>query len=61
MQLDPVVVALGGAVTTLAGIVYRELVRGRNRAEADADWWRRRALGMTGLAQIATDEAEEHR
>lgn len=42
----------GAARKWVFGWIYQEMVTDRN-------FWRTRALTMTGVAQIATDEAEE--
>ena len=58
MPLDPALVAVVGALTTVSGLFYRALVQRAERAERDADFWRDRALDGTGLAEIAADVAE---
>lgn len=57
--MDPIVTALAGAIVTIAGILFRELVKSRDEAKADAAFWRDRALKGTGLAKIATGLAEK--
>ena len=46
------IAAAGMAGQWVFGWVYKAMV-------ADRDFWRDRALGSTGLASIATDEAEK--
>jgi hypothetical protein len=59
MQIDPALVAVAGALSTVAGLLYRQLLQRAERAEEDADYWRDKALASTGQAQIATDVAEK--
>ena len=61
MEIDPALVAVAGALSTVAGLLYRQLLQRAERAEEEADYWRDKALESTGLAQIATDEAEKRR
>jgi len=58
MNLDPALVTVAGALSTVAAILYRELVRRATAAEEEADFWRDRALGAIGLATIAAETAE---
>lgn len=58
MTPEVVIAALATAVTTLAGLFYRELLRRATEAESESKFWRDRALEGTGLAEIATDVAE---
>ena len=46
------VVAAGVARKWVFGWVYEEM-------KSDRNFWRQRALTMTGVAEIATDDAEE--
>jgi hypothetical protein len=57
MQMDPALVAVAGALSTVAVAFYRELTNRAVRAEKDAAFWRDRALSLQALAEIATDEA----
>jgi len=59
--MDPIYVALGGVISTLATLFWRELVKRAERAERDADFWRDKALEGTALAEIATDVAERRK
>ncbi len=54
-------IAVAGALSTVAGLLYRELVRRAVDAETEADFWRDRALAGTSLAEQATDVAEKRR
>lgn len=56
-MIDPVVAAVTGALVTVAGLFYRELLRRATAAEEEARFWRARALRGMGLAELATDEA----
>ena len=57
--MDPIYVALGTAITGLAGVVYRTLDQRAKRAEDEALFWREKALTAMGLAEIATDVARK--
>ena len=59
MEIDPALVAVAGALSTVAGLLYRQLLQRAERAEEDADYWRDEALKNIGLAAIATDVAEK--
>lgn len=59
MEIDPVVVALGGAITTMAGVLFRELVKRAERAEADAAEWEARYFRQVGMTDLAIDETEK--
>lgn len=59
MELDPALAAVVGALSTVAGLLYRQLLQRAERAEEDADYWRDKALESMSLAQIATDVAEK--
>lgn len=58
--MDPLVIigAVVTALTTVAGLLFKELIRRAVDAEADADFWRDYALHEAGLAEIATEQAE---
>ena len=53
--IDPVVAALATAIVSIAGVLYRELVKRAERCEAEASFWRDRYLGMVGVAEVAVD------
>ena len=59
--MDPATVAVAGALSSVAALLYRQLLLRAERAEADALYWRERALTQMGLADIATDVAERKR
>jgi len=59
--MDPIYVALGGAITGLAGLLYRHLLKEKEEDKAEIVFWRDRALEGTGLAEIATDVAERRK
>lgn len=59
--MDPVVAALAGAVTTLAGIVYRLLIARAEKAEKSAATWEERYFRQIGMTDLALDEAEKRR
>jgi hypothetical protein len=61
MEIDPIVVALGGVVSTLAGLLYRALLQRADRAERSEEFWRDRALTHIGMTDLALDEAEKRR
>lgn len=50
-------IAVAGALSTVAGLLYRELLRRAEAAERERDFYRRKWLAGIGLAEIATDEA----
>lgn len=56
--MDPVVVALGGVVSTLAAVIFRAMEQRAKRAEDAEVFWRDKALTSMGLAQMAVDVAE---
>ena len=58
-MLDPIVIALAGAVSGLAGILYKALIQRAEKAETDAAFWREKALGQLGMTDLALDEAEK--
>jgi hypothetical protein len=59
MEIDPALVAVAGALSTVAGLLYRQLLQRADVAEKDRDFWRDKALENIGLAAIATDVAEK--
>lgn len=59
MELDPIIVTLAGAVTTLAGIVYRLLIARAERAERGEEFWRGKALLYLGMSDLASENAEK--
>ena len=59
MTLDPALIAVAGALSTVAGLLYRELVRARDEAKADAAEWEARYFRQVGMTDIATDEVEK--
>lgn len=66
MTIDPIVAALATVVSTLAGFLYRALVKRAEdaekrtaKAEADAAWWRDKYLIQVGMTELATDAAEK--
>ena len=61
MEIDPALVAVAGALSTVAGLLYRQLDHRAVAAEKDRDFWRDKALENIGLAAIATDLAEKKR
>lgn len=60
MEIDPIVVALAGAIVTIAGLFYRHLLLQLDEEKEEARYWRDRALEGTGLAEIATEQAERN-
>lgn len=59
MTIDPALVAVAGALSTVAGLLYRELLKRAERCEAETRFWRDRALRLAGLAELALEEAEK--
>lgn len=58
MEIDPALVAVAGALSTVAGLLYRNMLHRAERAEADARFWRDRALAQVGMTTMAIEEAE---
>lgn len=58
MEIDPALVAVAGALSTVAGLLYRELLRRAERCEKEVAFWRDRALLSSGLATYASEVAE---
>lgn len=54
---DPVVVALAGAIVTLAGLYYRNLLAQIAELKTEVMYWRKRYFGAMGRAELAVDEA----
>ena len=61
MEIDPLLVAVAGALSTVAGLLYRQLLQRAERAEKSEIYWRDRALLGTGLAEIAESDLEATR
>lgn len=61
MVLDPALIAVAGALSTVAAVLYRELVKSRDEAREEADFWREKALLYLGMTDLATDEAERRK
>lgn len=61
--MDPLayLAAVAGALVTVVGLFYRELLRRAVAAEEEADFWRDRALAAQGLAEIAAEELTRKR
>jgi hypothetical protein len=57
MQLDPIVGIVVGALVTVVGIFYRDLLRQRTRCETEVGYWRNRYFGALGRTELAADEA----
>lgn len=58
MEIDPAIIGVAGALSTVAGLLYRQLLLRAEHAEADARFWRDRALAQAGLTTLAIEEAE---
>lgn len=65
MTIDPALAAVATALSAVAVAFWRSLVQRAEKAEARAEkaetetaLWRDRAFKATGLAEIATDVAE---
>lgn len=61
--MDPAIIigAVATALSTVAGLLYRELLRRAEAAEQNAIYWRDRAILSQGLSELSTDEAERRR
>lgn len=55
-MIDPIVVAVSGALVTVVGLFYRDLLRQRERCEAEVAFWRDRYFGVLVKAEIVVDE-----
>lgn len=58
MQIDPALVAVAGALSTVAGLLYRSLIHRAEKAEAAEVFWRDKFFGQLGMTDLALDEAE---
>lgn len=58
-MIDPVVAAVAGALVTVAGLFYRFLLQQLAEEKAESKYWRDYALREVGLADIATEQAEQ--
>lgn len=58
MEIDPALVAVAGALSTVAGLLYRAMLHRAERAEEEAQFWRDKALAQIGMTAIAIDAAE---
>jgi hypothetical protein len=58
MEIDPALVAVAGALSTIAGLFYRHLLKERDECKADAVFWRDKWLAQAGMTEIALSEAE---
>lgn len=61
MEIDPIVVALSGAITGIAGLFYRHLMQERERCEANCEEWERRYWAKVALTDLALDEPKANR
>lgn len=59
--MDPIILALGGTVSALAGVIFRIQEQRAKRAEEAELYWRDKALTSMGLAQMAVDVAEKRK
>ena len=59
MQIDPIVAALAGTISTMAVVIFRLLMQRAERCEAEAVFWRDKALLYFGMADMAVDEAKK--
>ena len=57
--MDPALVAVAGALSTVAVAFFRELVKSRDEAKAEAKFWRDKALLYLGMADLASEDAEK--
>lgn len=55
-MIDPVVAAVAGALVTVAGLFYRNLLQQLAEEKAESKFWRDRALNSQALAEIAVDK-----
>ena len=57
--MDPIYLALGGAVSGLAGIIFRIQEQRIKRAETGELFWRGKFFAQLGMTDMALDEAEK--
>ena len=61
MEIDPVVAAVVGALVTVTGIYYRDLLKQLADAKAEISYWRDRYFGALARSELAADEAEKRK
>lgn len=61
MTVSPELLAVIGALVTVVGLYYRSLLSQIAEEKREAEFWRDKALGATGLAELATDEADRRK
>lgn len=60
-MISPELGVVVGALVTVAGLYYRHLLATIADLKAEVVYWREKALAGTGLAEIATEQAEKPR
>lgn len=60
MQIDPVTAAVVGALVTVVGLFYRDLLKQLLTEKTEKLYWRERYFTAMGRAEVATDEATKH-
>lgn len=56
--MDPYLAAVAGALSTVAALFYRHLLKERDECKADAAFWRDKWLAQAGMTDLALIEAE---
>jgi Tfp pilus assembly protein PilE len=56
--VDPALVAVAGALSTVAVALYRELLRRATKGEADAAFWQEKYFNRVALSELDADEAD---
>lgn len=59
MTLDPALIAVAGALSTVAAVLYRELVKSRDEAKAESAEWKARYFRQVGMTDMAVEVAEK--
>lgn len=56
--MDPALVAVTGALSTVSALLFRVLVKRIEQQDAEIVFWRDKYLASVALADLATAEAE---
>ena len=59
--MDPALVAVAGALSTVAAVLFRIEEKRIKDAETEALFWRDKYLGQLGMTDLALDEAERRK
>lgn len=56
-MVDPVIAAVVGALVTVVGLFYRDLLAQRAKCESESRFWRDRYFGALAKAEIGAEQA----